>query len=41
MRRSKSVISLREDFADLALPVDVFSGDQMIGFGGQLSARKI
>jgi len=27
-------------FPDLALPVDVFSGDQMIGFGGQLSATK-
>ena len=27
-------------FPDLALPVDVFSGDQMIGFGGQLSAAK-
>src|SRR5439155_11500941 len=25
---------------DLALPVDVFSGDQMIGFGGQLAAAK-
>src|SRR5437667_1928983 len=27
-------------FPDLALPVDVFSGDQMIGFGGQLAAAK-
>jgi phenylalanyl-tRNA synthetase beta chain len=27
-------------FPDLALPVDVFSGDQMIGFGGQLSGAK-
>jgi phenylalanyl-tRNA synthetase beta chain len=27
-------------FPDLALPVDVFSGDRMIGFGGQLSAVK-
>src|SRR5438477_3507557 len=27
-------------FPGLALPVDVFSGDQMIGFGGQLSAAK-
>ena len=27
-------------FPDLALPVDVFFGDQMIGFGGQLSAAK-
>jgi phenylalanyl-tRNA synthetase beta chain len=27
-------------FPDLALPVDVFSGDRMIGFGGQLSAAK-
>jgi len=27
-------------FPDLALPVDVFSGDQIIGFGGQLSAPK-
>jgi phenylalanyl-tRNA synthetase beta chain len=27
-------------FPDLALPVDVFAGDQMIGFGGQLSAAK-
>ena len=27
-------------FPDLALPVDVFSGDRMIGFGGQLSAPK-
>jgi phenylalanyl-tRNA synthetase beta chain len=27
-------------FPDFALPVDVFSGDQMIGFGGQLSAAK-
>src|SRR5881397_989282 len=27
-------------FPDLALPLDVFSGDQMIGFGGQLSAAK-
>jgi len=25
-------------FPDLALPVDVFSGDRMIGFGGQLSS---
>jgi len=27
-------------FSDLALPVDILSGDQMIGFGGQLSAAK-
>jgi phenylalanyl-tRNA synthetase beta chain len=27
-------------FPDFALPVDVFSGHQMIGFGGQLSAAK-
>jgi phenylalanyl-tRNA synthetase beta chain len=27
-------------FPDLALPVDVFSGNRMIGFGGQLSAAK-
>jgi phenylalanyl-tRNA synthetase beta chain len=27
-------------FPDLALPVDVFSGDRMIGFGGQLSSAK-
>ncbi len=27
-------------FPDLALPVGVFSGDRMIGFGGQLSAAK-
>ena len=27
-------------FPDLALPVDVFSGDRMIGFGGQLSLAK-
>jgi phenylalanyl-tRNA synthetase beta chain len=27
-------------FPDFALPVDVFSGDQMIGFGGQLLAAK-
>ena len=27
-------------FPDLALAIDVFSGDQMIGFGGQLSAAK-
>ena len=27
-------------FPDLALPVDIFSGDRMIGFGGQLSAAK-
>jgi phenylalanyl-tRNA synthetase beta chain len=27
-------------FPDLALPVDVFSGDRMIGFGGQLLAGK-
>jgi phenylalanyl-tRNA synthetase beta chain len=27
-------------FPDLALPVDIFSGDQMIGFGGQLLAAK-
>ena len=27
-------------FPDFALAVDVFSGDQMIGFGGQLSAAK-
>ena len=27
-------------FPDLALPVDAFSGDQMIGFGGQLLAGK-
>ena len=27
-------------FPDLALPLDVFSGDRMIGFGGQLSSAK-
>jgi phenylalanyl-tRNA synthetase beta chain len=27
-------------FADLALAVEVWSGDQLIGFGGQLSASK-
>jgi phenylalanyl-tRNA synthetase beta chain len=27
-------------FPDLSLAVDIFSGDQMIGFGGQLSASK-
>jgi phenylalanyl-tRNA synthetase beta chain len=27
-------------FPDLALPVEVWSGDQLIGFGGQLSASK-
>src|SRR5437667_4801560 len=27
-------------FPDLALPVDIYSGDQMIGFGGQLSPVK-
>jgi phenylalanyl-tRNA synthetase beta chain len=27
-------------FPDLALPVDVFSGDRVIGFGGQLSSAK-
>jgi phenylalanyl-tRNA synthetase beta chain len=27
-------------FPDLALPVDIYSGDRMIGFGGQLSAAK-
>ncbi|MGH7984546.1 MAG: phenylalanine--tRNA ligase subunit beta [Candidatus Udaeobacter sp.] len=27
-------------FPDLALPVDVFAGDQLIGFGGQLSSTK-
>jgi phenylalanyl-tRNA synthetase beta chain len=27
-------------FPDLALPIDVFSGDRMIGFGGQLSLAK-
>jgi phenylalanyl-tRNA synthetase beta chain len=27
-------------FPDLALPVDVYSGDRMIGFGGQLSSAK-
>jgi phenylalanyl-tRNA synthetase beta chain len=27
-------------FPDLALPVDVFSGDRMVGFGGQLSSAK-
>jgi phenylalanyl-tRNA synthetase beta chain len=27
-------------FPDLALPVDVFSGDRMIGFAGQLSSAK-
>jgi phenylalanyl-tRNA synthetase beta chain len=27
-------------FVDLALPVDVFSGERMIGFGGQLLAAK-
>ncbi len=32
-------LSLRPGkFPDLALPVDVFSGDRMIGFGGQLSS---
>ena len=34
-------LSLRPGkFPDLALPVDIFSGDRMIGFGGQLSASK-
>jgi phenylalanyl-tRNA synthetase beta chain len=27
-------------FPDLALPVDLYSGDKMIGFGGQLSSAK-
>jgi len=27
-------------FPDLVLPVDIYSGNQMIGFGGQLSAAK-
>jgi phenylalanyl-tRNA synthetase beta chain len=27
-------------FPDLALPIDIYSGDQMIGFGGQLSSAK-
>jgi len=27
-------------FPDLALPIDIYSGDRMIGFGGQLSAGK-
>src|SRR5204862_432307 len=27
-------------FPDLALPVDIFSGDQIIGFGGQLSSAQ-
>jgi phenylalanyl-tRNA synthetase beta chain len=27
-------------FRDLALPVDIYSGDRMIGFGGQLSSPK-
>ena len=27
-------------FPDLALPVDIYSGDRMIGFGGQLSSAK-
>jgi len=27
-------------FSDLALPIDVYSGDRMIGFGGQLSSAK-
>src|SRR5438552_468814 len=34
-------LSLRPGkFPDLALPVDVFSGDRMVGFGGQLSSAK-
>src|SRR5438552_4175126 len=31
---------LPRTFPDLALPLDVFSGDRMIGFGGQLSSAK-
>ena len=27
-------------FPDLALPMDIYCGDQMIGFGGQLSSGK-
>jgi len=27
-------------FPDLALPIDIYSGDRMIGFGGQLSSAK-
>jgi len=27
-------------FPDLALPIDIYSGDKMIGFGGQLSSAK-
>jgi phenylalanyl-tRNA synthetase beta chain len=27
-------------FSDLALPIDIYSGDRMIGFGGQLSSAK-
>jgi phenylalanyl-tRNA synthetase beta chain len=35
------ILSLRQGkFPDLALPVDIFSGDRMIGFGGQLSVAK-
>ncbi|HET9856524.1 MAG TPA: phenylalanine--tRNA ligase subunit beta [Chthoniobacterales bacterium] len=34
-------LSLRPgNFPDLALPVDIYSGDRMIGFGGQLSSAK-
>jgi phenylalanyl-tRNA synthetase beta chain len=34
-------LSLRPGkFPDLALPVDFYAGDQMIGFGGQLSSAK-
>src|SRR5438552_121548 len=34
-------LSLRPGkFPDLALPVDIYSGDRMIGFGGQLSSAK-
>ncbi len=28
------------NFSDLALPIDIYSGDRMIGFGGQLSSAK-
>jgi len=27
-------------FSDLALPIDIYAGDRMIGFGGQLSSAK-
>jgi phenylalanyl-tRNA synthetase beta chain len=28
------------NFSDLALPIDIYSGDRMIGFGGQISSAK-